>query len=87
MVLSAEMVISVNLRSWWTPQQGNRLMDAVECMEVYQREQKHRKARLKVELQHGAGCLLIGQERGSLFPNMRVRHGLHMQEPAFFNFA
>ena len=33
------------------------------------------------------GCSLTGQRKDNLFPITRVCHGVHMQEPAFFNFA
>ncbi len=54
-------------------------MAVVECMEAYQQGQKLRKAKIKVELQHGAECLHIGRRKESLFPNMRVRHGVHIR--------
>ena len=54
-------------------------MDVVECMEACQREQKTRKAKIKAEQQHDAGCLLIGQESENFFPDMRVRHGVHIR--------
>ncbi|MDE3055463.1 MAG: hypothetical protein KGI80_02020 [Verrucomicrobiota bacterium] len=56
----------------------NRLMDVAECMEACQREQKHKKAKIKAEKPHIVGCLLIGQEGENFFPNMRVRHGVHI---------
>jgi hypothetical protein len=58
-------------------------MDVAECMEAYQREQKRRKVKIKVGKQHDVGCLHIGQKSESFFPNMRVRHGVHMQEQIF----
>ena len=78
-VLSAEMVIPAKLRSWWTPKRENRLIDVVEFMEAYRPEQKPRKAKIKVEKLHVVGCLPIGQKSENLFPNMRVRHGVHMR--------
>ena len=80
----AEKVVPAKLKSWWTPKQENRLMAVVECMEVYQQEQKHRKAKIKAELQHDAGFLLIGQRNENFFPNMRVRHGVHINVGAKF---
>jgi len=76
-VLNAEMEVSAKLRSWWTPQQENRLMVVVECMEVYQQAQRRRNAKIKVEKLPAEECLLIGQRNANLFPNMRMRHGVH----------
>ncbi|EKE08767.1 MAG: hypothetical protein ACD_17C00004G0001, partial [uncultured bacterium] len=53
------------------------------CMEAYQQAQRHRKVRIRVGRQLGAECLLIGQKNESLFPNMRVRHGVHIQDLSF----
>ena len=83
----AERVVPVKPRSWWTLKRENRLMAVVECMEAYQREQKDRKAKIRVGKPHVAGCLLIGQESGNFFPNMRVRHGVHMRSFTFLNNA
>ena len=77
-VLSAEMVIPAKLRLWWTPKQENRLMAVVECMEAYQRGQKHRKAKIKVGKLHVEGCSLTGQRKDNSFPITRVRHGVHI---------
>jgi len=54
-------------------------MAVVECMEVYQQAQRHRKAKLKAGNLHVVGCLLIGQRNENLFPNMRLRHGVHIR--------
>jgi len=80
-VLTAERVVPAKLKPWWTPKQENRLMAAVECMEVYQQSQRHRKVKIRVELQRDVECLLIGQKGENFFPNMRVRRGLHMHRP------
>ena len=78
MVLNAEMAVPAKLKLWCTPKQENRLMAVVECMEVYQQAQRHRKAKIKAGKLHTVECLLLGQREESLFPNMRVRHGVHM---------
>ncbi len=59
-------------------------MDVAECMEAYQQGQKLRKAKIKVELLRNVGCLLIGQKNENLFPNMRVRHGVHIRSDKFY---
>ena len=56
-------------------------MDAVECMEAYQRGQKHRKAKIKVGKLHVEGCSLTGQREDNSFPITRVRHGVHIIVP------
>jgi hypothetical protein len=78
-VLNAEMVVPAKLRLWLTPKQENRLMAVVECMEVYQQAQRHRKVKIKVGKLHAVGCSLTGQRKDNLFPIVRVRHGVHMR--------
>ena len=79
-VLGAEMVMPAKLGSWRISKQENPLMAVVECMEVYQQVQRRRKAKRRAGKLHVVGCLLIGQEKESLFPNMRVRHGVHISK-------
>jgi hypothetical protein len=75
----AEKVVPAKLKSWWTRKQENRLIAVVECMEVYQQEQRHRKAKIKAGKPPAEECLLIGQRNENFLPNMRVRHGVHMR--------